>query len=214
MNGLFFGNTASSGGVDPRYPVIIPDYVGVCSNVTNYLRLQYAVQDKTYSWNKISWTYDKNCHNITIKLVMKTQWSFLAGKVDEVEYALWHCEATNPGGFTTKKDIPLFCQTSYNGKSIEIEETSTYSVDLIELFSDVEPCSDYNYTSAKCYDIYPYSNQWDTAYSPYYNVKLNGTVLQINQITELDVSQTYMYIFIVNAENRTLFVKFIISKVE
>lgn len=212
MNGLFFGNTASGGGVDPRYPVIIPDYFGVRYNAVNYTRVEYTVQDKTYSWKKISWTFDRYCQNISINMPMKTQWSMITSPAsDEMEYTLWHCEATNPDGFTTKKDIPLFCETSYNGKSIEIEETPTYSVDLTELFSDVEQCSDYDYTSAKCYDT---TSQWDPTYSPYYNANLNGTVLQINQITELDRNLTRMHIFIVNADNRTLFVYFQINKAE
>lgn len=209
MNGLFFGNIAQSSGVDPRYPVIIPDYIGVEYNSTIYINNKYFVSDDITKYNKIHWNYPKNIQDITIGFSLQ-MWNF-TNKNSENEYVLCHFTATDQDGFTTEKDIPLICQNSYNTKSIEIDEVSTYSIDLIELFSDTEQLLDFDYSSAKCYTM-DINNQCNPEKIPAYIPQINDSFLVINQIEPIYGNSIKFVIFVIDKNKRVMSIDFKINK--
>ena len=109
MNGLFFGNTASGGGVDPRYPVIImPNPTFIKYNACTYINLSEIATDDTTSYKKLDFQFECDSEDVVIDVIRSRKYQMRTYTDNpDLDETILHVTVTDLDGFTTKKDITL-----------------------------------------------------------------------------------------------------------
>lgn len=172
MNGLFFGNTATSGGVDPRYPKFLMDTIIMKYNAINYIQLADLVSDDSTPFNGMKYTFSSSEVKASIK---SRKQLFLFTSDPYLESDILTMTATDLDGFSTTQDILLIITDGYHTYSpTSFNGNGNCSFDIMTLYPDLQS----NFFDDTIYLVNsPYQNFRKNSIN--LNLKLNGTTVEI-----------------------------------